>query len=246
MHWMRPLSAPAVWGLALGLAILGATTSRADLIRPGAPRAYPDVAADINGTLNYTYDSSTETGVYEQTNTPFLLAVGPTVAEEYAITPATGGFRSQQLRFTLDSSGNLVEDAGNIYSLTGRLVVGDQVFDGELLTGVPSAFGYSDLGSAGIQTSDIFDVEIDVTGGQLAEAFGPDLYMRIVGELNSNFEGSFTADFSADKATSNTRGYNAPDPNPIPEPTVTAILAVAAAGWIYRRHRIGRRADGNA
>jgi hypothetical protein len=94
MHRMR-LS--AVWKrtrgalLVLGLSLLTSTaltgTASADLIMPIATRAYPDISADVNGVVTYTYNSSTQTGDFHVTNTPYLLAGGPTPASEFNVTP---------------------------------------------------------------------------------------------------------------------------------------------------------------
>lgn len=220
--------------------------SSASLLRPSADRAYPDIAGNINGTISYTYDETSATGVFALKNTPYLMAAGSTQNLEYLVSPnADTGVRSQELRMTLDSSGNLVTSAQNTYELYGTVVAKDQTYSGLLLRGTPTAFGSQDLGSIGVQGADIFDVNLDITGGALAPFFGSDTYMRITPELQSTFVGRFDQNFSAVKATSNTRSYFAPQPFPIPEPTTLALLVLGGGGIAASRRlrptRRGRR-----
>ena len=236
MHRMRPLVVTA--GTCLALALVFGPASRADLIRPDAGRSFPDIAADINGTMTYTYDPATQTGHYHVTNTPYLLALGPTLADESNITPTSTGVRSQVVDLTVDSSGHLVNSASNSYSLYGEVTVGQQVYSGLLLKGTPTSFGSQDLGVLGIRGEDIFDLNLKITGGLLAQAYGPDAYMRISPEVESTFNGSFTTNFSGDKAQSNTRAYNSPNPKAVPEPSaLVVLLACGSAGLLYRTRR---------
>ncbi len=238
MHRMRLLT--ALIGLALAALPLARPAS-AGLIRPGAERAYPDIAGDINGSVTYTYDSANQTGLFQMTNTPYLIAGGPTPGDEFAVSANPDGIRRQVLSLVTNGSGQLVAgDAGNTYELWGQITTGGATYSGQLLTGTPTAFGSQDLGAAGIQGSDVFDVDIQVTGGQLAGFFGPSAYMRITPELQSTFEGSFTSNFSGVKATTNTRSYVSPQPFPIPEPSTLLVLAAGGFGLLAVR-RLRRR-----
>jgi PEP-CTERM motif len=225
--------------LTLSVAAAFAGKASADLIRPTAGRAYPDIAADINGSVNYSYDTSSQTGNFQVTNTPYLLAGGPSPSDEFAITPDAEGIRKQIVNIALDHAGNLVASAGNSYELWGTVQAGGQTFTGLLLKGVPTAFGSQFQGPMGSQGSAIFDLDISVTGGALASAFGKDAYMSIQPEIQITFSGSFTDDFSAAKATSNTRAYHAPLPFPAPEPTTLALLVAGGAVILYLRRRAG-------
>ena len=85
-------------------------------------------------------------------------------------------------------------------------------------------------------------MNLKITGGSLADHFGSNAYLRITPELQSTFAGRFDEDFSAVKATSNTRTYVDHKPFPIPEPTTLALLAFGACGLIYRgRSRFATR-----
>lgn len=229
------------WGLPLVLfAVLGGSAS-ADLIRPVADRAYPDIAADVNGVVNYTYNAQTQTGNFQVTNTPYLLAGGPAATQEFTITPDADGMRRQMVSVALDQNGNFLSSPNNSYQLWGTVIAGGQTYTGLLLQGVPTAFGSQYHPPTGSQGSGIFDMNINVTGGALASAFGPDAYMSIEPELALTFTGSFAQDFSAQKATSNTRAYHAPAPFPAPEPTTLAFFLCCGAGVLAVRSRKGFR-----
>ncbi len=78
---------------------------------------------------------------------------------------------------------------------------------------------------------------MDVTGGALAQFFGNEVYVRITPELESTFHGSFEENFSATKATSNTRSYNSPQPFPVPEPATLLVLLAGGIGGLIRHRR---------
>lgn len=238
MHRMRRLVAMA--GLALAGLPFWADSASAALIKPAAGRAYPDIAGDINGVVQYTYSAANGSGNFHVTNTPYLIAGGPTSAQEYGIVPNENGVRQQIINLTLDKDGNLIAGPSNTYALYGTITAEGQTYSGLLLTGTPKSFGFQDLDSVGVLGSDIFDLEMDVTGGELADFFGAEAYVRITPELQSTFQGRFDESFSASKATSNTRSYNAPQPFPVPEPTALVILAVGGIGGLIhrRRHRV--------
>lgn len=235
MHRMRRFVVLA--GLALAAFSGLAEQASAALINPNAGRAYPDVAADINGVVTYTYNPTSHTGTFNVTNTPYLIAGGPTASQEFDILPDSNGIRQQTLNINLDKNGNLIAGSGNTYSLYGSITTNGQTFSGLLLSGTPTAFGSQDLTPVGIQGSSFFDVNMNVTGGALAPYFGPDAYIRIAPELQSTFNGQFDTNFSAAKATSNTRGYHSPHPFPIPEPTTLLVLIAGGGFGIFHRHR---------
>ena len=219
----------------IALLIFTAGSVRADLIQPNATRAYPDIAADVNGVVNYTYSNTG--GLFTMKNTPFLLATGPNAGDEATILPTSDGVRSQSLSVALDSKGNFVSNAQNNYQLYGTTTVGGQTFSGLLLQGTPTAFGSSDNGQF-----DAFDLGIKITGGSLASAFGSNAYILIRPELQSSFTGAFDTNFSAQKATSNTRGNYNPVP-PVPEPATWMILIGGGAGLaMFNRRRMRQAA----
>lgn len=240
MHRMRRFF--VLFGLAAFSYLTYAAPAKASLLKPNAGRAYPDIAADINGKVNYTYDASSGTGVFHVTNTPYLIAGGTTSNQEYTVLPNTdSGIRMQELKLTLDSSGNLVPSAGNMFEVWGTIVAGGETYSGLLLKGTPTGFGFQDLDPVGVQGADVFDVTLDITGGSLASFFGTDAYMRIAPELLSTFAGRFDEDFTAVKATSNTRSYSSPHPFPVPEPGSVVVLLMGVVGLTVRHRAAFRR-----
>lgn len=239
MHRMRHYFALA--GFVLVVQGLVAPAVEASLLKPDAGQSYPDISADVNGSLNYTYDPTSQTGVFQLQNSPFVIAAGSgssTNSQEYNILPDPAtGVRSQSLTLTLDRTGQIVPSAPNgAYSMYGSVTDGNgQTYSGLLLQGTPTGFGSIDLGP-NVQ-SDMFDVTLKITGGALAQFYGPDAYMRITPEINSTFAGSFTQNFSGVKAMSNIRSYNSPVPFPIPEPTVLTIVLVGFGGLAYKHRK---------
>jgi hypothetical protein len=239
MHRMLRFAIP----IALSLLYLVAATTQASasLLRPNAGRAYPDIAGDINGSVTYSFNPVTQTGLFSVRNTPYLLAGGSTADQEYLVQANSDtGIRSQELKLTLDPTGQLVASSDNMYELWGTIVADGQTFSGLLLKGTPTGFGFHDLDALGISGADLFDVTIDINGGALASFFGSDAYMRIAPELTSTFHGRFDKDFSAVKATSNTRSYASPQPFPVPEPGSVAVLLLGVIGLAMRRLRLAR------
>ncbi len=240
MHRMRHPLAQVFLALILAAALTPRV--RSELIRPSADRVYPDVAADINGVQDYDYDPTTQTGRFQVTNTPFLLAMGSSIDDEYNVQPNSEGVRRQTVQLKLDQHGRLIDDPGNSYRLYGTVVVGGRTFEGLLLKGTPRSFGAKAARAAGIDEASVYDLDMKITGGVLAERFGPDAYMRISPEVSNTFDGSFSKSFAGVKAQSNTRAYHAPA-SPVPEPTPLVILLACGAGFVYRSRRRVRRGD---
>jgi hypothetical protein len=247
MHRMRNLIAKV--GVTLACALTFGTQAPAELIRPKAVRAYPDIAADINGVQTYTYNPATQTGTFQVTNTPYLLALSPLDSGESQIQPNSDGTRRQVVNLTLDRNGHLVDHPENTYALYGTVVLGGETFSGLLLQGKPTAFGATapgkedashsgaGSGSAAPASKDVFELSMKITGGALASHFGRDLYMRIVPRADT-FNGQFTRDFSGSSARSNTRGYRAS--RNVPEPSTIVIVLVCGGGlllWSRRRQK---------
>jgi hypothetical protein len=227
MHRMRCLTAQV--GLALGFSLLLGLPVSAELIHPPGGRAYPDLAGALTGSQDYLYNRATQTGAFQATSTPFLLATGPAATDESVIQPNADGVRSQVVSLTLDSSGRLVSDPGNTFELYGTVVLGGQTFRGLLLQAIPTAFGAR--GGA----SPAFNLDMRVTGGALAQTFGPDLYMELHTSLGSAFDGSFAESFSTTIDTTRTLGFHAPAAKQVPEPSTLVVLLACGAGLIFRR-----------
>jgi len=229
MHRMR--RAALSWTLpALLAALLPAGEAAAELIRPSPGRSYPEIASGLGGSLNYTYDAASGTGTFHAQDTPYLVAGGPTLAVEFPVQATADGVRKQTVDVALDPSGRLLSSPGNLYELYGTVVTGGHTYTGLLLKGVPTAFGAQAADPLGVSSTPTFDMNVKITGGQLAGTFGPDAYLRIMPTCDTTFDGSFAKGFSAAEPSGNIRAMNAPDPFPAPEPTTLALLLVSGAG----------------
>lgn len=229
MHRMRCLFAKA--GLSLLVALAAGAPVSAELIQAPGGRAYPDLAGAITGTQQYTFDAAKGTGTFQASNTPFLLTTGPSAANESIVQPDADGTRSQVLNLTLDQNGHLVSDPSNSYSLYGTVVVGGKTFQGLLLQATPTAFG------AQAGTPAAFNLDLKVTGGELAQTFGPSVYMEVHSALDSKFDGSFAKSFRTRIDSSNTLGYQAPAPAPVPEPRTLVVLLAGGVWFFFHRRR---------
>jgi PEP-CTERM motif len=235
----------------LGIALLFVATAdrwtpaRGDLIRSNPARSFPDIAGDIVGSQTYTYDPVTETGTFAFVNAPHLIALGPSAKEMVHLHPDEDGTLTQSLQLKLDRFGRLIVGPHNRFEIRGSVVIGDRTYQGLLLEGRPTAFGAeaAEGGSNGSRNSEVFDLNMQITGGQLANAFGQEAYLRIVPQADSTFNGQFTSDFSSAKPLSNLRAARKGMPATVPEPTTLVTLLTFGAGALaYRlRRRLANR-----
>ena len=186
--------------------------ARGDLIRPKTSRTYPDIAGDIVGSQTYTFDPASKTGTFQVTNSPQLIALGPTGSDMMSVTPDQDGTLSQTLQLTLNQNGQIVENPDNRFQLYGSVVIGNQVYRGLLLEGTPTAFGVQAETRRSLSGANVFDLNVKITGGKLAEAFGPEAYFRVIPQSNSTFQGSFASSFSGDEAAHEPAGTARPSP----------------------------------
>jgi hypothetical protein len=237
MQRMRSVFAKV--GLVLPLFLLSDIwpPARADLIRATPGRSFPDIAGDIVGTQSYTYDPITQTGTFALVNAPHLISLGPSVKDLIQMRPERDGTLTQSLRMKLDRRGHLVDSPANKFEIRGTVVINEQIYQGILLEGKPTAFGAGTQGVSTVKNPDVFDLDMKITGGQLAEAFGPEAYLRIVAQANSTFNGQFTSDFSGDKPLTNLRASNRRLPTTVPEPTTLITLLTCGAGLLACRMR---------
>ena len=216
--------------------MIAAENAKADLIRSGPERAYPAIDADVHGGVSYTYDPAGQTGTFRLTNTPYMIVGGLSPSGEFDVTPDAQGVRSQVLTMTLDSTGRLIAgDSSNSYELRGTVSAGGKTYGGILLTGVPTAFGWNSA------TTLIFDLNLKITGGSLAQQFGPDAYLRIKPAISGGFAGSFSTSFQVGEAASRIESLHPPEPFPVAEPATLAILLVAGGLGLTRRRKNRRR-----
>jgi hypothetical protein len=225
----------AVIGLVVGAIALSGSTAEANLIRTGQDKVfrYPDLASfSFPGRIEYDFDEGAERGLLTITSTPLLF--GFTEEESNLdISDPDGGARQQTLKLVLDRDGNVLDDPANTFTLDGKVTAGGKTYNGPLLVGTPKKFGWSD----GADGMDAFDLDIDITGGQMADLYGDTAYMEITSNIESTFAGSFANDFSGLKTFTNVRSYSPGEGYPIPEPTTIVVLLSGGAGLLYRRLR---------
>ncbi len=242
MHRMHRLALIA-GSTALLLGALAPSAS-ADLLRPKDTREFPDITAYANGYQTYNFDRAKQTGTFQLANAPFLLTTGKTTDggfNQADVVATPEGVRAQTLTAVLDSTGHLVDSPLNTFQIYGKVVVAGTTYSGLLLQGTPTAFG-SDPLKPRAQTEDIFDLNLHVTGGSMADLYGKNAYMRVTVEANSTFDGVFNTDFSSEKVFTNTHAIASVLPKPAPEPTALYVLLACGAGLFYRgRRRIAAR-----
>jgi len=237
------------------LAAVGELVSpaRGDLIRSSPSRSFPDIAGDIVGVQTYTYDPVTQTGTFQVENAPHLISLGPSVKDMVTILPEQDGTLSQSLSMKLDRHGRLVDSPSNKFQIRGTVVIGEQTYQGLLLEGTPTAFGAErpDGSPAGSKNAEVFDLNVKITDGKLARAFGSEAYLRITPQAGSTFSGEFTADFSSEKPLTNLRAARKSLPAAVPEPSVLVTLLTCGAGVLavrlrrlWKNRRVTRRGQG--
>ncbi len=238
MHRMRHLFAAATVLVALALNVEG-TSARGALLEPNHTRNFPDVTAYTNGYQNYFVDTPSQ-GTFQLKDVPFLITMGKTGTDfvEYDVSRASNGQLSQNVTAVLNTqTGELISgDSRNAFSFYGKVTIGGETFDGLLLQGTPTGFGYQALTSSGVTGKALFDMKIKITGGALADLYGAEAYLSITADTNSTFAGVFTSDFSSQKILTNLQKYSK-FPNPVPEPTTLVVLLTAGAGLLYRNRR---------
>lgn len=237
MERMRRL----VFAVSLALAA-SAPAARAALLHPTDTSAFPDLSAGyVSGTLQY----SAASGELSIQNTPYALALGTSNSAQFDVIADAASQRSQTIDVALNPDGTVKQSAGNSYNLYGQVTIDGKTYSGLLLSGTPTAMGSLNLAAAptNVAGASMFDFDVNVTGGLLANAFGSEAYVRLTAERWSTFNGSFTQDFSAGKVASNIRGYFLSPPVPIPEPTTLVVLiACGGVGLLARaRRRISRQ-----
>ncbi len=213
-------------------------------MRPKDDRQFPDLTAFANGYQNYNYDSASKTGVFQLSNVPFLMTQGKNTDgtfDQTDVTKTDDGIQQQTVTAVLDSQGKLVDSPLNTFQVYGKVVLDGQTYSGLLLQGTPTAFGSQTLKPT-VEGEDLFDMNLQITGGSMADLYGKNAYMRVTAEANSTFNGVFTQAFSSEKVLTNTHSITSLLPTPAPEPATLYVLLAAGAGLLYRgRRRISAR-----
>jgi hypothetical protein len=220
------------------------SNARGDLIRSAPGRSFPDIAGDIVGAQTYIYDALTGTGMFEVVNAPHLISLGPSLQDMVHMLPDANGTLSQLLKMKLDRHGRLVPSPENTFQIRGKVVIGKKTYEGLLLDGKPTAFGalVQETPQARNKNPELFDLNVEIKGGWLAEAFGKEAYLRIVPQAGSTFSGEFTVDFTSERPLTNLRSTRGKLPATVPEPTILiAVLTFGAGALAVRVRRSFRR-----
>jgi len=167
--------------------------------------------------INVNYNAGT--GMFTANGFPTGLSLPP----GYAVTP---GALSLNMAVN-QATGNLI--SGTL-SITGT-VPGAGLLSGTLLTGNISDFGFANGGG------EIFEFLVDVTGGDLAGAFGSQAGM-ILDANDSGFNGSFQGNFG----NTQYQGVSDTFAQPIPEPASVlvwlCVLVVGGWGLVLMRNKL--------
>jgi RHS repeat-associated protein len=129
----------------------------------------PDIASGVINNLSYT-QLGTNANPFHYDAIPLMLTLPGGTMD--GISDPTGGSASTRLDLVLDNSGSLTSGGAgsNTYSVTGKVMVGANNYDGTLLTANATAFGFADTITP---DSGEFDMRMVVTGGLLTAAGGP-------------------------------------------------------------------------
>jgi hypothetical protein len=161
------------------------------------------------------------------------------------VLPDSDGTLLQSLQMKLDHKGKLVDDPQNRFEVRGTVIIGDRTYQGLLLEGKPTAFGAEEQSATGTKAADAFDLNMEITGGQLALQFGKSAYLRIIPQANSTFSGQFTVDFSGERPLTSLRAAGQGLPTSIPEPSALfTIVTFGAAALLCRVYRTRKRRRG--
>jgi len=242
MHRMRRFI--VLTGLVALTSLLGGSRASAGLLHPpSTEQQYPDIAANLGKGVSYSYDPSTQHGVFHLRNLALALDNGTSVDDSkfYDIAASSTGSRVQELQVMLDKQGNFVDNVSNSYSLSGKVTVdtgnGLKTYDGLLLAGKPINFASVDTIIDGEHYTQ-FQADLKITDGKLADLYGANSFIHLVAEAGSSFNGKWDEDFKITKISSNTKGPGGPgQPFPVPEPTALVLLAVSGAGLVYRNRK---------
>ncbi len=145
--FLEPLEDRVVPSL-LGLAQLGAK---------------PDITSGVLNNLSYTQVGN-NANPFHYDSVPLYITLADGTVDSISKL-AGGGNASTNLNLQLSNNGFLEPGPANSFSVTGHVTIGGKTYDGTLLTAQPRAFGYGDSFSS---AQGEFDVQLQITGGQLA------------------------------------------------------------------------------
>jgi hypothetical protein len=221
-------------GLLLAVILLAGSRQsvQADLIRAAPGRSFPDIAGDIGGSQTYVYDPATKTGTFALFNSPHLISLGPSVKDLIPLQPNSDGTLYQSLKLKLDREGRLVNSPLNKFEIYGVVIINERIYSGLLLEGTPTAFGIAKPDRTAGNSPDVFGLNMQIKGGELAGTFGNEAYLRIIPQANSTFTGEFNCDFSGDRPMTNLLALNRRMASPTLKRVAMVGLVLGCAGLL--------------
>jgi hypothetical protein len=124
----------------------------------------PDIASDVLTNLSYT-QLGTNANPFHYDATPLAITLGD--GSLFAIkNPSVGGPAKTTLNLLLENSGKFASGlSADDLTITGKVTINSNTFDGTLLTAAARGFGFSNPN----KTDTEFEVRLEVTGGLLAQ-----------------------------------------------------------------------------
>jgi hypothetical protein len=124
----------------------------------------PDIASDVSTNLSYT-QLGDNANPFHYDATPLEITLGD--GSMFAINnPSSGGSAKTTLNLLLDNSGKFASGtSADDLTLTGKVTINSNAFDGTLLTAAAIGFGFSNPN----RTDTEFEVRLEVTGGLLTQ-----------------------------------------------------------------------------
>ena len=158
--------------------------------------------------------------------------------------PNHDGTLTQSLEMKLDRNGRLVDSPANTFEIRGTVVIGDRTYQGLLLKGTPTAFGaITPDDSPSEARSEVFDLNMKITDGELKDAFGSEAYSADQATGGQHVRRPVHNRFSSEKPLTNLRASRTGMPAAVPEPSALDHFLTLGAGVLaYRLRRRYRNA----
>jgi hypothetical protein len=124
----------------------------------------PDIASDVRTNLSYTQVGN-NANPFHYDATPLEMTLGD--GSMFAISnPSSGGAAKTNLDLFLDNSGKFTGAVpGDVLTVTGKVTINSNTFDGTLVTAAVRGFGFSNPTKADTE----FEVRLVITGGLMTQ-----------------------------------------------------------------------------
>jgi hypothetical protein len=205
--------------------VFGATTVHAGLL--GIELGLPDILSNNTGTYTYNAGSNLFTVEADPVDITFDGSTKINIGDP---TTANGGVKEFSLSFYVDESGNFTGGvSGDDLEIYGSFTIGSDTYDGLLLAGKVTDFGFFDLPG---DPSAVFDATFDVTDGLLSSFYGDTGGgIKIFAEASS-----FIDDWNVNHGGSKVKS----DTAPVPIATSFLIFGSGAIGLVGFWRRFSR------